>query len=74
MKKQTVSVVLFLAAFIAAYLTICFAFPGMRIKLEAEPMEYFIESIKHMMFMKSLISLFPALIFGSLPLLVGRKK
>jgi len=74
MKKQTVSVVLFLTAFIAAYLTICFAIPGMRIKLEAEPMEYFIESIRHMMFMKSLISLFPALIFGSLPLLVGRKK
>ena len=74
MKKQTAAIALFLTAFIAAYLAICFAAPGMRIKLEAEPMEYFIESIQHMMFMKSLISLFPALIFGSLPLFLGRKK
>lgn len=74
MKKQTASIVFFFAAFIAAYMIICFAIPGMRIKLEAEPMEYFIESIRHMMFMKSIMSLFPALIIGSLPLFLGRKK
>lgn len=74
MKKQIASIVLFFAAFVAAYMIICFAIPGMRIKLEAEPMEYFIESIRHMIFMKSLMSLFPALIIGSLPLFLGRKK
>lgn len=74
MKKQIASIVFFFAAFIAAYMIICFAIPGMRIKLEAEPMEYFIESIRHMIFMKSLMSLFPALIIGSLPLFLGRKK
>ena len=54
MKKKSLSVVLFLIAFIATYLFICFGIPGMRIKLEAEPMELFIESIKHMMLFKTI--------------------
>ena len=44
MKKKTVSIVLFLIAFISTYLIICFAIPGMRIKLEAEPIEIFFKS------------------------------
>ena len=49
MNKKALSAILFLITFVAAYLFICFGIPGMRIKLEAEPMELFIESIKHMM-------------------------
>ena len=53
MKKKTVSIVLFLIAFISTYLIICFAIPGMRIKLEAEPIEIFFKSITHMVFFKN---------------------
>ena len=43
--------------FVVTYLFVCFCIPGMRIKLEAEPLELFIESIKNMALFKSLISL-----------------
>ena len=74
MKKKILSLALFLIAFIATYLIICFAIPGMRIKLEAAPMEYFIKSIIHMAFFKAMISLIVALIFGAIPLAFEKKK
>lgn len=73
MKKKIVSVALFLVAFVATYLIICFAIPGMRIKLEAEPIEIFFKSIGHMVFFKTMISLIVALIIGALPLVLWRK-
>lgn len=74
MKKKGLSAILFLITFIATYLLICFGIPGMRIKLEAEPMELFIESIKHMMFFKSMISHVVASVVGAVPLLLRKKK
>lgn len=74
MKKKIIPLALFLIAFIATYLIICFAIPGMRIKLDAAPMEYFFKSITHMMFFKTMISLVVALITGGISLLLGRKK
>ena len=74
MKKIIISIMLFLITFVAAYLIICFKIPGMRIKLDAEPMEYFIKSISHMAFFKTLVSLVAALIVGTIPLLVRKRK
>ena len=74
MKKKGLSAILFLITFIATYLLICFGVPGMRTKLEAEPMELFIESIKHMMFFKSMISLVVASVVGAVPFLIWKKK
>ena len=74
MNKKALSAILFLITFVAAYLFICFGIPGMRIKLEAEPMELFIESIKHMMFFKSMISLVVASVVGAVPFLLWKKK
>jgi len=65
---------LFLIVFIAMYLVFCFAIPGMRIKLEAEPMEVFFENITHMMLFKTLLSLMAALIVCSVPLLAKKNK
>ena len=73
MKKKTVSLVVFLIAFIATYLIICFAIPGMRIKLDAAPMEYFFKSIIHMAFFKTIVSIVAALILGAIPLAFGKK-
>ena len=55
MKKIVVRLVSFVVAFIATYLILCYS-PGLRIKLFAPPMEYFVESIKHMVFFKTLAS------------------
>ena len=74
MKKKTISFAVFLIVFIATYLIICFAIPGMRIKLEATPMEYFFKSITHMVFFKTMVSLAMALIFGAMLMVFMKKK
>lgn len=74
MNKKALSAILFLITFVAAYLFICFGIPGMRIKLEAEHMELFIESIKHMMLFKTMISLIVASVVGAVPFLLWKKK
>ena len=55
MKNGVLSIVLFIVSFVVVYLIMCYL-PSMRIKLAAEPMEYFVESIKHNMSFKLLIS------------------
>ena len=74
MKRKMLSLSLFFITFIAAYLIVCFAIPGLRIKLEAAPMEYFLKSIAHMALFKTAVSLAIALIFGAIPLLFWKKK
>ena len=74
MKKKILSAALFVIAFIATYLVICFAIPGMRIKLDAAPTEYFFKSITHMAFFKTIVSLVVALILGATPWVSGKKK
>ena len=74
MNKQGLSAVLFLITFVAAYLFICFGIPGMRIKLEAEPMELFFKSITHMALFKSVISLVAASAVAALPWVFWKHK
>ncbi|MEG1887060.1 MAG: hypothetical protein RR177_02940 [Oscillospiraceae bacterium] len=64
-KKIILSIVLFIASFAVAYLIICYL-PNMRIKLAAEPMEYFVESIKSNMGLKALVSTVVGLFFVGL--------
>ena len=64
---------LFIVVFIVSYLIICFSVPSLRIKLEATPMKYFIESIKHMALLKTVVSLVLALIIGLLPMAVKKR-
>ena len=73
MKKVSIALLLFVIVFVATYLVICFAIPGMRIKLEAEPIEYFLESIRHMAFVKTVASLVAALIVGTIPLFFRKR-
>ena len=73
MKKVSSALLLFVVVFVATYLVICFAIPGMRIKLEAEPIEYFLESIRHMAFVKTAASLVAALIVGTIPLFFRKR-
>ncbi len=74
MKKATLPIIVFVTAFIICYICICFLIPGFRIKLAAEPMEYFIESLKHMAMIKSIISIFIAIIAGVLTRIIGNRQ
>ena len=73
MKKSGVSVALFFIAFIATYLACCYLIPGWRIKLEADTVTYFIESISHMVFIKGLIALAVGLSVGAVPMLTKKE-
>ena len=72
MKKASIAL-LFVIVFVATYLVICFAIPGMRIKLDAAPAEYFLASIRHMAFVKTAASLVTALMAGAFPFLFNRR-
>lgn len=72
MKKAGLSIALFLAAFAAAYWHCCYGIPGWRIKLEADPMTYFIKSIKYMALVKSLIALAVGLAAGAIPVIIRK--
>ena len=73
MKKVSIALLLFVIVFVATYLVICFAIPGMRIKLDAAPAEYFLASIRHMAFVKTAASLVVALIVGTIPLFLRKR-
>ena len=45
-KRTTLSLILLVVVFAAVYLTMSFAIPGFRIKLEAEPAVVFVETLK----------------------------
>ena len=73
MKKVSIALLLFVIVFVVTYLVICFAIPGMRIKLDAAPAEYFLASIRHMAFVKTAASLVVALIVGTIPLFLRKR-
>lgn len=74
MKKGLLSFVVFVVSFVAVYLVLCFMIPGLRIKLDAAPAEYFIESVTHMVGFKMLIALVVGVILGAISLAICRKK
>lgn len=65
MKKAILSLTVFGSFFIGTYLILCYL-PGMRIKLFADPMEYLIESIKHAVLFKFLVSVAVGMIAGGI--------
>ena len=72
MKRKALSIMLFAVVFIAAYLVMSFCIGGMRIKLEAAPMVYFVESLRHMAFFKTIVSAIPAAIAAVVVLFVKK--
>ncbi|MDO5123091.1 MAG: hypothetical protein Q4D44_00310 [Eubacteriales bacterium] len=71
-KKIWLSIILFCLGFIAAYLLMCFL-PQFRIKLAAEPMEYFIESIRHNAFVKVIVSFVVGAVLAIIPQTIKKK-
>lgn len=73
MKKSGIAAVLFVLTFVASYLICSFCIPGWRIKLEADAMTVFVETLKILMPVKLLISLAAGGIIGALPFFVCKK-
>ena len=72
--KKLVSIILFVVGFVVTYLIMCYCIPGLRIKLDAEPMEYFIESIKTSVIFKSVVSCILAILLAMLPHITKNKQ
>jgi hypothetical protein len=72
MKKSLLSILIFIIAFVATYIIVCY-FPGMMIKLQAPPKEYFIENLKHMAPFKSVIAFLVGVIAAIIPLIAKKK-
>ena len=60
-----VSAVIFIVVFVVSYIGLCYLVPGLRIKLAADAATYFKESIRHMIFLKSVISLVIGFVLAS---------
>lgn len=65
MKRIMVSAVIFIVVFVVSYIGLCYLVPGLRIKLAADAATYFKESIRHMIFLKSVISLVIGFVLAS---------
>lgn len=74
MKKFILSAAIFLAAFMISYMGLCYLIPGLRIKLAADAMTYFIKSIRHMVPLKSIISFVIGLVLAIFPFLAAKRK
>ena len=69
MKRFIISVAIFLVAFIISYIGLCYLIPGWRIRLAADATTYFIKSIRHMIFLKSIISFGIGAVLAGIPFL-----
>lgn len=63
MRRKVILSGLFIVIVAVTYLGLCYMIPGWRIKLEAEPVVYLIESIKSMALIKTVISLVVGAVF-----------
>lgn len=74
MKRMMVSAAIFIVVFVISYVGLCYLVPGLRIKLAADAVTYFKASIRHMIFLKSAISLvIGSMLAGSYYLVAKRK-
>jgi hypothetical protein len=72
MKKVFTYLISFVLVFMATYLILCYL-PSLRIKLFAPSMEYFVESIKHMVFFKTMVSVVVGLLAVGIPFIIQRR-
>lgn len=73
MKKNVLSAILFMVAFIATYILLCFEYTGGKMALEATPFDYVRVAITYMALFKIIVSLVVASIVGAIPTIVGKR-
>ena len=72
MKKSKLPLIVFALAFVAVYLVLCYH-PALMIKLAADPLIYFVESVKHAAFSKGIFSLAAGLIAAGITAAIQRR-
>lgn len=70
MKKTLITILVFILTFVITYVGLCYLVPGLRIKLAAEPMVYFVKSISHMVGFKGMISLVMGVIVSAISVVI----
>ena len=71
--KKVLPIIVFLITFIVTYIGISY-FPSFRIKLEAEPLEYFMESITYMIGFKSIVAGIIGIVVGIILVIIIKYK
>lgn len=74
MKKKVLSSILFVVAFIATYILLCFEYTGGKMALEATPFYCVRVAITYIALFKIIVSLVVASIVGAIPMIVGERK
>ena len=74
MKKPAISAAIFFLGAVSSYVGLCYLVPGLRIKLAADTGTYFVESLRHMVFLKGVISLAIGAALAGVPLLISKGK
>ena len=74
MKKKGLSAIIFVVAFIATYILLCFEYTGGKMALEATTFDYIRVAITYMALFKIIVSLVVASIVGAIPTIVGKRK
>lgn len=75
MRKRvvTVSAVLFAVAFVLNYLMLCYL-PALRIRLAAEPLEFFLASVTHNWVNKTILSAIAGGIVCLIPIVLAKRR
>ena len=75
MRKTIITaIILFIITFILTYVGCCYFVPGWKLKLEADSMTYFLESIKYMPFVKCMVSLCVSMVIALIPFAHKKKE
>lgn len=73
MKRNLLSVLLFVITFTVIYICLCYCIPEWRIKLVAEPHIYFFESLKHLLPIKAGISFVIGITASVIPIFIRKR-
>ena len=73
MKKRLLPLAIAALFFILTYLSLCYLIPDLRIKLAADPLTYFLQSVRHMLPFKTFLSLLVGITAAILSHLIIRK-
>lgn len=74
MRKPAILAAIFFLGVVSSYVGLCYLVPGLRIKLAADTGTYFVESLRHMVLLKSMISLAIGAALAGVPLLISKGK
>ena len=74
MTKKVLSILLFVASFLATYILLCFLLTGAKMAAEATALDYVRAAVTYMAVFKIVVSLVVASLIGSIPQAIEKRK